>query len=63
MVLYGALLKISSGFPVEKNSCEGIRTIFSVGLWKESSLGHRLVSQMKGLCEHFLTLFLLSRKF
>ena len=39
-----------------KNSCEEIRTIFSVGLWKEYSLGHKLVPKMKGLLEQFFFL-------
>ena len=31
-----------------KNTCEGIK-LFSVGLWKEFSLDHRLVSKVKDL--------------
>ena len=38
MVLYWDLVKIAFGFAVVKNSCEGIKTIFSVGLWS-CSLG------------------------
>ena len=31
-----------------KNTCEGIK-LFSVGLWEEFSLDHRLVSKVKDL--------------
>lgn len=45
-----------------KNSCERIRTIFSVGLWKEYTCCHRLMLKRKGLKGQCLTLFLLIKK-
>ena len=37
VILYWTLLKIFYGFTVVKNSCEGVRTLISIGLWKEYS--------------------------
>ena len=34
---YTGLLNIFHGFTVVKNSREGVRTIFSIGLWKKYS--------------------------
>ena len=48
-VLNSALLKILYDFRAVKNSYERIRTIFSIGLWKECTCGHRLMSERKGL--------------
>lgn len=53
MVLYWDLVKIAFGFAVVKNSCEGIKTIFSVGLWS-CSLGVKY----EGIIGVILTLFL-----
>ena len=49
VVLNSALLKILYDFRVVKNSCERIRTIFSIGLWKEYTCDHRFMSKRKGL--------------
>jgi hypothetical protein len=38
-VLNSALFKILYDFRAVKNSCERIRTIFSIGLWKEYTCG------------------------
>ena len=37
VTLYWTLLKIFYGFTIVKNSCEGVRTLISIGLWKEYS--------------------------
>ena len=61
-VLSSALLKILYDFRVVKNSCERIRTIFSIGLWKEYTCGYKIdvrEERFKGQC---LTLFLLIKK-
>ena len=62
VVLNSALLKILYDFRVVKNSCERIRTIFSVSLWKEYTCGHRLMLKRKGLKDQCFTLFLLIKK-
>ena len=49
VVLNSALLNIVYDFRVVKNSCERIRTIFSIGLWKEYTCDHRFMSKRKGL--------------
>ena len=48
VVLNSALLKILYDFRVVKNFCERIRTIFSIGLWKDTC-DHRYMSKRKGL--------------
>ena len=59
VVLNSALLKILYDFRAVKNSCERIRTIFSIGLWKEYTLIDVREERFKGQC---LTLFLLIKK-
>ena len=62
VVLNSALLNIVYDFRVVKNSCERIRTIFSIGLWKEYTCNHRFMLKRKGLRGQCLTLFLLIKK-
>ena len=53
----------NNGFIVLKNSYEDVRTIFSIGLWKEySQIKLRLTSKMKSFGEQFLILCLLIQK-
>ena len=49
VVLTSALLKILYDFRVVKNSCERIRTIFSIDVWKGYTCDHRFMSKRKGL--------------
>ena len=61
VVLNSALLKILYDFRAVKNSCERIRTIFSIGLWKEYTCVEIDVGEerFKAQC---LNLFLLIKK-
>ena len=62
VVLYWTLFK-NHGFIVVKNSYEDVRTIFSIGLWKEySQIKLRLMLKMKSFGEQFLILCLLIQK-
>ena len=49
VVLNSALLKILYDFRAVENSCETIRTIFSIDLWKGYTCDYRLMSERKGL--------------
>ena len=62
VVLNSALLKILYDCRAVKHSYERIRTIFSIGLWKEYTCNHRFMSKRKGLRGQCLTLFLLIKK-